>query len=181
MTVNILALEWRRNFYFLPAPIKIIPLALIILLALPAAASAANYCDSPTRSIVHNKSYDDVMKIAKARDRKIIDAECSFTEAIVNIQDEQTGIERYPGRLLIADARDENFIAARRVGEYTIFSYRYSPRQLLQFALKDSSWAEGVACQAGAYKIIGVKQFKTPTGFPIKLLVAQGFQFYGPP
>lgn len=47
----------------------------------------------------------------------------------------------------IADARDENFIATRRVG---------------------------------AYKIIGVRKFKTPTGFPVKLLVAQGFQFYGP-
>lgn len=121
------------------------------------------------------------MQIAKSRDRKIIDAECSFAEAIVNIQDEQAGIERYPGRLLIADARDENFIATRRVGEYTIFSYRYSPRQLLQFALKDTTWAEGEAFQAGAYKIIGVRQFKTPTGFPIQLLVAQGFQFYGPP
>lgn len=121
------------------------------------------------------------MQIAKARDRKIIDAECSFAEAIVAIQNEYAGIERYPGRLLIADAEDENFVATRRVGEYTIFSYRYSPRQLLQFALKDSSWAEGVAFQAGAYKIIGVKQFKTPTGFPVRLLVAQGFQCYGPP
>lgn len=160
---------------------KITPFLLPLLLAFPAIGSAANYCDSPVQSIVHNKSYDDVMKIAKARDRKIIDAECSFTDAIVNIQDEQTGIERYPGRLLIADARDENFIATRRVGEYTIFSYRYSPRQLLQFALKDTSWAEGEEFQAGAYKIIGVKQFQTPTGFPVKLLVAQGFQFYGPP
>lgn len=159
---------------------NIVPCLLSCLLAFPVAASAANYCDSPARSIVHNKSYDDVMQIAKARDRKIIDAECSFADAIMNIQDEHTGIGRYPGRLLIADARDENFIATRRVGEYTIFSYRYSPRQLLQFALKDTSWAEGEQFQAGAYKIIGVKQFKTPTGFPVTLLVAQGFQFYGP-
>src|SRR5471030_2949621 len=160
---------------------KFIPAALVLMFAFPSIASAANYCDSPAQSIVHNKSYEEVMQIAKARDRKIIDAECSFTEAIVAIQNEYAGIARYPGRLLIADAHDENFVATRRVGEYTIFSYRYSPRQLLQFALKDSNWAEGVAFQAGAYKIIGVKQFKTPTGFPIKLLVAQGFQFYGPP
>ena len=160
---------------------KILPLLLPLLLAFPAVAGAANYCDSPARSIVHNKSYDEVMKIAKARDRKIIDAECSFTDAIVNIQEEQTGIERYPGRLLIADARDENFIATRRVGEYTIFTYRLDPRRVLQFALKDTSWAEGEEFQAGAYKIIGVREFKTPTGFPVKLLVAQGFQFYGPP
>lgn len=159
---------------------KIVSLVLSCLLTLPASASAANYCDSPVQSIVHNKSYDDVMKIARARDSKIIDAECSFTDAILNIQSEDAGIGRFPGRLLIADARDENFIATRRVGGYTIFSYRYSPRQLLQFALKDASWAEGEEFQAGAYKIIGVKEFKTPTGFPIKLLVAQGFQFYGP-
>lgn len=167
-------------FIFLALPMKILSFVLPLLLAFPLAASAANYCDSPTRSIVHNKSYDDVMKIAKARDRKIIDAECSFTDAIVNIQDEQTGIERYPGRLLIADARDENFIATRRVGEYTIFTYRLNPRRVLQFALKDTSWAEGEEFQAGAYKIIGVREFKTPTGFPVKLLVAQSFQFYGP-
>lgn len=160
---------------------KSIPLHLALLRAIPAAAGAANYCDSPVQSIVHNKSYDDVMQIAKARDRKIIDAECSFTDAIVNIQDEQTGIDRYPGRLLIADARDENFIATRRVGEYTIFTYRFNPHRVLQFALKDTSWAEGEEFQAGAYKIIGVRQFQTPTGFPIKLLVARGFQFYGPP
>jgi hypothetical protein len=170
------------TFFVFSAPaMKFIPAALVLLLAFPAAASGANYCDSPAQSIVHNKSYEEVMQIAKARDRKIIDAECSFTEAIVAIQNEYAGIERYPGRLLIADAHDENFVATRRVGEYTIFSYRYSPRQLLQFALKDSSWAEGDAFQAGAYKIIGVRQFKTPTGFPVKLLVAQGFQFYGPP
>ena len=160
---------------------KSIPFLLALLLAFPAAAGAANYCDSPVQSIVHNKSYDEVMKIAKARDRKIIDAECSFIDAIVNIQDEQTGIERYPGRLLIADALDEQFIATRRVGEFTIFTYRINPRRVLQFALKDTSWAEGEEFQAGAYKIIGVRQFQTPTGFPIKLLVAQGFQFYGRP
>lgn len=160
---------------------KIVPFLLPLLLAVPGVASAANYCDSPVQSIVHNKSYEDVMQIAKARDRRIIDAECGFTDAIVAIQNEQAGIGRYPGRLLIADARDENFVATRRIGEYTIFSYRYNARQLLQFALKDTSWTEGEAFQAGAYKIIGVKQFKSPTGFPVTLLVAQGFQFYGPP
>lgn len=160
---------------------KIIPLFFSVLLAFPVVASAANYCDSPAWSIVHNKSYEEVMQIAKARDRKIIDAECGFTDAIVAIQDELAGIERYPGRLLIADAGDEHFIATRRVGEYTIFSYRYNARQLLQFAVKDTSWTEGEQFQAGAYKIIGIRQFKTPTGFPVKLLVAQGFQLYGPP
>ena len=46
--------------------------------------------------------------------------------------------------------------------------------------MKDLSWEEGEPFQAGAYKIIGVREFKSMTGFPTTLLVAQTFQFYGP-
>ena len=48
-----------------------------LLLSCTASVHAANYCDSPQWSIVHNKSYDEVMKIATKRD-KIRDAECSL-------------------------------------------------------------------------------------------------------
>ena len=150
-----------------------------LLLSCAANVHAANYCDSPQWSIVHNKSYDEVMKIATKRD-KIRDAECSFTDVILRIQNEEAGIGRYPGILLIADAQDERFVVTSRVGAYTIFSYRYNDKRLLQFAMKDHSWAEGEEFQAGAYKITGVKEFKTITGFPTTLLVVQTFQFYGP-
>ncbi|MGK5036685.1 hypothetical protein [Janthinobacterium sp. LB3P118] len=151
----------------------------LCLLLCTADAHANNYCDSPRWSIVHNKSYDEVMKIATRRD-KVRDAECSFTDVILRIQNQEAGIERYPGILLIADARDERFIVTSRVGAYTIFSYRYNDKRLLQFAMKDLSWEEGEEFQAGAYKITGVKEFKTTTGFPAQLLVVQTFQFYGP-
>jgi len=152
---------------------------LLCLLLCTADAHANNYCDSPRWSIVHDKSYDEVMKIATRRD-KVRDAECSFTDVILRIQNQEAGIERYPGILLIADARDERFIVTSRVGAYTIFSYRYNDKRLLQFAMKDLSWEEGEEFQAGAYKITGVKEFKTATGFPAQLLVVQTFQFYGP-
>ncbi|WP_144241603.1 hypothetical protein [Janthinobacterium agaricidamnosum] len=154
-------------------------LPILLLLFYSHSALAANYCDSPQWSIVHNKSYDDVLKIAKARDR-IIDVECSFTDAIVGIMNDEIGIDHYTGSLLIADHRDERFVVTSRVGAYTIFTYRYNDKRLLQFAMKDHSWAEGEEFQAGAYKITGVKEFKSQTGFPVKLLVAQTFQFYGP-
>ncbi|SIQ60935.1 hypothetical protein SAMN05880566_104217 [Janthinobacterium sp. TND4EL3] len=154
-------------------------LTLCLLLSCAANVHAGNYCDSPRWSIVHNKSYDEVMQIAGKRD-KIRDAECSFTDVILRIQNEEAGIGRYPGILLIADAQDERFVATSRVGAYTIFSYRYNDKHLLQFAMKDLSWEEGEPFQAGAYKIIGVREFKSMTGFPTTLLVAQTFQFYGP-
>lgn len=154
-------------------------ITLCLLLSCAAQSHAANYCDSPSGSIVHNKSYDEVMQIATKRDR-IRDAECSFIDVILRIQNQEAGIERYPGILLIADAQDERFVVTRRVGAYTIFSYRYNDKHLLQFAMKDHSWAEGEEFQAGAYKITGVKEFKTVTGFPTTLLVVQTFQFYGP-
>ncbi|KAB8063031.1 hypothetical protein [Janthinobacterium violaceinigrum] len=158
---------------------KAFPAITLCLLLCTANVHAANYCDSPQRSIVHNKSYDEVMKIATKRD-KIRDAECSFTDVILRIQNQEAGIERYPGILLIADAQDERFIVTSRVGAYTIFSYRYNDQRLLQFAMKDHSWEEGEEFQAGAYKITGIKEFKTTTGFPTRLLVVQTFQFYGP-
>ncbi|NVI82109.1 hypothetical protein P9875_08320 [Janthinobacterium rivuli] len=154
-------------------------IALCLLLSCAANVRAANYCDSPRWSIVHNKSYDEVMKIATKRD-KIRDAECSFTDVILRIQNEEAGIGRYPGILLIADAQDERFVVTSRVGAYTIFSYRYNDQRLLQFAMQDHSWEEGEAFQAGAYKITGIKEFKTLTGFPATLLVVKTFQFYGP-
>lgn len=158
---------------------KLFPAATLGLLLCAANAHAANYCDAPSWSITHNKSYDEVMRIATQRD-KIRDAECSFTDVILRIQNEEAGISRYPGILLIADERDERFVVTSRVGAYTIFSYRYNDKRLLQFAMKDHSWEEGEPFQAGAYKITGVKEFKSLTGFPVSLLVAQTFQFYGP-
>jgi hypothetical protein len=150
-----------------------------LLLSCAANVSAGNYCDSPRWSIVHDKSYDEVMRIATKRD-KIRDAECSFTDVILRIQNQEAGIERYPGILLIADEQDERFVVTSRVGAYSIFSYRYNDQRLLQFAMKDLSWAEGEEFQAGAYKITGIKEFKTSTGFPTTLLVVRTFQFYGP-
>lgn len=160
---------------------KFFPAATVCLLlcAPSAGAGAANYCDAPSWSITHNKSYDEVMKIAQKRD-KIRDAECSFTDVILRIQNEEAGISRYPGILLIADERDERFVVTSRVGAYTIFTYRYNDKRLLQFAMKDHSWEEGEPFQAGAYKITGVKEFKTFTGFSVSLLVVKTFQFYGP-
>ena len=79
-------------------------LTLCLLLSCAANVHAGNYCDSPRWSIVHNKSYDEVMQIAGKRD-KIRDAECSFTDVILRIQNEEAGIGRYPGILLIADAQ----------------------------------------------------------------------------
>lgn len=152
---------------------------LCLLLSCAASANAANYCDSPSWSVTHGKSYDEVMQIARKRD-KIRDAECSFTDVILAIQNKEAGIARYPGILLIADERDERFVVTSRVGAYTIFSYRYNDQRLLQFAMQDHSWEEGEAFQAGPYKITGVKEFKTFTGFPTALLVVKTFQFYGP-
>ncbi|WP_436270286.1 hypothetical protein, partial [Pseudoduganella sp. LjRoot289] len=152
--------------------------SITLLLACSTWARADNYCDSPEWSITHNMNHAEILKIAKTRS-KIVDVECSIAEQIIAIQSEEVGIQRYPGRLLIADERDQSFIATRRTGPYTIFTYRYNPNQWLQFAMKDLSWKEGEALQAGPYKIIAVKEFTNGAGYQVKLLVAENFQFYG--
>ncbi|WP_342120909.1 hypothetical protein [Pseudoduganella sp. OTU4001] len=151
-----------------------------LLAFMAGAAHADNYCDSPEWSVAYNKSYDEVLALAKGRDKKVADVECSVADQVLAVMEGEAGIERYPGRVLIADERDQRFKVVQRVGKYTIFSYAYNPRQLLQFAMKDLTWHEGEFLQAGPYKVIGVEEFKSFTGFPVKLMVMQLFPFYGP-
>lgn len=130
---------------------------------------SANYCDSPDWSAVAGVSLQELRSSAATKGAKSV--ECGVIHMARAVDEQHVGARWYVGKVVIANADDTHFKAASHVSGFTVFSYWFNSRQLLQFAYKGTDWQRGDELQAGAYYVSGTQQFISAAGVPIEMLV----------